>query len=451
MSRTVLEAPLRSNDVRAAFDRRRVALVAFVVAEFAAIALPVGNRAILTPVNYHGPLSSYQPTPLAGHLPSIGYSLDALRVAYLLLLALMFALYLFVLRGAESLSLRLIVATLAIAQLLAFLGPLVVTDVYNYIDFARLAVVHHVNPYIHAPATAPQDPLFHLAAWPLQPTSYGPLFTIGTFPLAELRPSHAVWAVKVVALLGCAVCAAFVYACALRRGRPARACLVAFGLNPLVLVYALGGAHNDFLMLALILAGVYLLLGERRRSWAGPAMVVAAGIKATAAPVLLFALLRERRVHMVALSLLTALVVAAVTVAVFGVHAPGFTAQSKVLTPLSLPDLVARLFGVDASQPCALVYTCARPGVRALSTAVLVAGTAVLLWRAWRGADWITSIGWMMALVIVTLTSVMPWYIVWILPFAALSRSRRLHFATAAITVLLVVGSVPATYLLTSH
>ena len=456
MSGTVVDAPAGGPAASArragAPEKRWVALVAIallVAAEFATVSLLVMNRPLLTPVR-HGPLSSYQATPLAGHLPTLHYSSHTLRIVFLLLIALMFALYLVAIRNAESLRLRTVAATIAGAQVIALLGPLVVTDVYNYIDFARLEVVHHLNPYTAPPAAAPHDPVYPLTPWILQPTSYGPLFTIGTFPLALLQPSHAIWATKIAAYLTSAGCITLVYLCALKLRRPARMCALAVGLNPLVLIYALGGAHNDFLMMVLVLAGVLLVLGGRG-TWGVAPMVAAVGVKASAAPVLLFALIRERRLRPLLVAVAAAAALGLLTVALFGVHAPGFSAQSKAWTPLSLPDLVARALGVSARQDCSIVYNCARPGVRAVSTAVLVAGTVTLVWRAWRGADWITSSGWMMVLLIGTLTSVMPWYMLWVLPFAVLSRSRALHIATAAVAVLLVVGSVPATYLLLPH
>src|SRR6185312_14207940 len=95
---------------------------------------------------------------------------------------------------------------------------------------------------------------------------------------------------------------------------------VAFvGLNPIVLVWGLGGDHNDFLMMLCIVGAFYLLLrardSERGRprsaplhEWlvppspallgAGAALTVAAGLKASAAvliPVVLAGLARYRR------------------------------------------------------------------------------------------------------------------------------------------------------------
>ncbi len=38
------------------------------------------------------------------------------------------------------------------------------------------------------------------------------------------------------------------------------------GLNPLLVVYGVGGGHNDLLMLAVLLAGIALILQHRDRA-----------------------------------------------------------------------------------------------------------------------------------------------------------------------------------------
>ena len=64
-------------------------------------------------------------------------------------------------------------------------------------------------------------------------------------------------------------CVALVWACATRLGRPALPATLFFGLNPVLLAYAVGGAHNDLLMLVAALGGIYLLLGGRQSADGG--------------------------------------------------------------------------------------------------------------------------------------------------------------------------------------
>ena len=69
-------------------------------------------------------------------------------------------------------------------------------------------------------------------------------------------------------------------------------------------------------------------------------------------------------------------------------------------------------------------------------------------WRAFRGADPLACAGWAGVALILTLASVMPWYVLWVLPFAALSRSRALWVTTGVLCVLLFVFGQPTAHLI---
>ncbi len=66
-----------------------------------------------------------------------------------------------------------------------------------------------------------------------------------------------------------------------------------------------------------------------------------------------------------------------------------------------------------------------------------------MLVRAWRGADWITAAGWTTFALLVTTTWLWPWYIVWLLPLAALADDRRLRVATLLLAAFLFATRVP--------
>ena len=51
--------------------------------------------------------------------------------------------------------------------------------------------------------------------------------------------------------------------------------------------------------------------------------------------------------------------------------------------------------------------------------------------------------GWTTLALLLTLTWVMPWYIAWLLPFAALSPQTRLRAATLACGAFLLVVHLP--------
>ena len=64
--------------------------------------------------------------------------------------------------------------------------------------------------------------------------------------------------------------------------------------------------------------------------------------------------------------------------------------------------------------------------------------------------DWIDGAGWATLVMLVTASSVLPWYVAWLLPFAALATDRRLWklrfsiLATGVIQALQLAGYIPA-------
>ena len=89
--------------------------------------------------------------------------------------------------AAPRLGARPVWAAIALL-VLSFAPPpsLLSHDVYSYVDYARLGVVHGLDPYVHPPAAAPADPAFDEVDWTGATSAYGPLFTLATYPLAWL-------------------------------------------------------------------------------------------------------------------------------------------------------------------------------------------------------------------------------------------------------------------------
>jgi hypothetical protein len=58
-----------------------------------------------------------------------------------------------------------------------------------------------------------------------------------------------------------------------------------------------------------------------------------------------------------------------------------------------------------------------------------------LLRRVWIGElDWITGAGWATVALLLTASSLLPWYVVWLVPLAALSSDRRLWLTAIVMT-----------------
>jgi alpha-1,6-mannosyltransferase len=369
-------------------------------------------------------------------------------------------LYLVVLAGATGLSRRFAIgAVVALHAVFLLAPPLLSHDVFSYIAYARLGVANHLNPYVYAPVEIPADPGFVHAGSVDAVSAYGPLFTLLTYPLSPLGVPAALWILKTIAALASLGIVWIVWRIAQMLGRDPLVPALAVGLNPLVLVHVVGGAHNEALTVLLTMAGVALWLGGRE---AGGVMVatVAAGVKASAGLVVPFLVVGRRpgagrdanadaadpsRV----MRLAAAAAGAAVTVALVGIVAFGFHAldafslisdnqgrTSRFSLPHKTAQLLAALLPGDA-----LDY---RGTVRALFAVAFAAVLLWLLWRAWRGAtNVLDAIGWANFAILIASAWLVPWYILWLLPFAALSRDRRLHVATLALTAWMLAITVP--------
>ena len=80
------------------------------------------------------------------------------------------------------------------------------------------------------------------------------------------------------------------------------------------------------------------------------------------------------------------------------------------------------------------------PGLLEIAKVGLVVAVVLLLRR--RG-DWLSHAGWATLALLVSLAWLMPWYIIWLAPLAALGTSTRLRRATLALTVFLISTFVP--------
>ncbi|HYM56098.1 MAG TPA: hypothetical protein VES97_12105, partial [Solirubrobacteraceae bacterium] len=264
----------------------------------------------------------------------------------------------------------------------------------------------------------------------------GPLYTLLSYPLAPLGVEGALWGMKAEALLASAGTLALVWRLARARGLDPVFAVLAVGTNPLYVLYAVGGAHNDMIMLLLMMAAVSLTLAERpsgrREAAAAAAVVAGARVKATVAVLLPFMVLSRRRLAPILGALAALALGALVGYAAFGVHGIDVVAalnrDAAFVSSDSFATEIAHLFG--------------KPGVfpvdHDLLKASLVLITLHLLWRTWRGYDWVAASGWTLLAISVTSTWLLAWYILWPLPLAVVTRDRRLLVAILAVQALFV-------------
>jgi hypothetical protein len=382
---------------------------------------------------------------LPTHQLTLSYGLSVLLV-------LLGAAYGVVLAAARVLSTRAIVVTIvAIHVLLLLSPPLQLTDVFNYIGYARLGAFHHLNPYSHVIGAEAHDPIFRFATWHNLHSPYGPLFTAATYLLPVSSLSLSYWLLKTITVLGSLSFLGLLWLCAVHLRRDPRIVLALVALNPIYILYAVGGFHNDFFMLVPAIAAIALLTAPSRDGggetrWrdlgAGAVLMLAVAVKFTAILLLPFLLLavdtRQRRLRILAGAALGAIPLALLSLAVFGLSLPNLQDQSTLLTDFSIPNVVGLALHIGGGTPLLL----------RIADAAVVVTVVVLVARGFgdhpRG-DWISRAGWATLALIASLAWLMPWYLIWLAPLAALGSSRALRRAMLALTAFLIVTFMPAT------
>jgi Glycosyltransferase family 87 len=428
---------MRNRQVLTPLDGSRVAGL-LSLAVIVALAGLLGASAATAPVFLVPAAHESFPGWLAGPLAGLGPELS--RTAFGAVLVVLGVAYLVVLGTADRLSARAVLATIASAAVLLALGPpLLSADVFGYLGYARLGVLHGIDPYAHGMAAAPLDAVRPYVRWADVPSPYGPAFTLATYALVPLGVVLGLWAFKLVAVLSVLALALIVRRMATRRGVPSTRAMALVALNPLVLVYGVGGAHNDVLVSVLVLAGVSGAVAGRAGR-AGATVTLAAAIKASAGLALPFLILgvRDRRRAVVAAAAAAVGTVVGAAL-LFTSGAFGFVGavvqQQRLAATHSVPGALGRLVGLGGITT----------GVRAVTGALLVLGIAAAFRRAWRGEDWIASAGWATLAVLLGSAWLLPWYVVWLLPLAAIARDRRLELAALAFCAFVLVGRIPAT------
>jgi alpha-1,6-mannosyltransferase len=425
------------------------------------IVLAAADRpSFLSSPSHYGFFPHWLAGPLGGMWPWFTRSSRATKSLLTAALVSMYVAYVVGLRYVPLLRARWAIATIVgVHAILLLSPPLSLTDVFNYINYGRMGMLHGLDPYTTIPALGPHnDPSYSLSNWHQLLTPYGPLFTLITYAVVPLGLAGSLWAFKGLLMVLSLATILLVWRCARLLGRDPVAAIVLVGLNPLILVWGLGGDHNDFFMMFCIVLAFYLLLRARApgispgvgtpreaiparlRAWlwplaaaelgAGVTLAAAIALKASAAilvPVILAGLLRTpRRLVQVALGLIAGGIVLGVcSVVAFGMHLPDLGAQGRLAIPMGLPNLLGLALGQGGETET----------MRSLLSVVLVLVVVGCSLLAWRQRDALTASGWATMALLLTLSWVLPWYVLWVLPLAALSRSRALR------TTVLVFGA----------
>src|SRR5579885_188162 len=227
-------------------DRAGLFGIAGLIATTLLVALGAARTNMLLPESVRPIIPSW----LGGPFGNTGIDLG--DYGLIAVLAVMFASYAISYRAAGRLSARTVLICIAAMHALVLLAPpLLSTDIFSYQFYGRMQAVYGANPYVAGPHALALDPLYSYigARWTYTPTVYGPLFTELSYLPARLSIAGSVLVYKSIAALASLGTVALVWNSAKLRGiNPVKAAALV-GLNPLMVVYGVGGGHNDLLMM----------------------------------------------------------------------------------------------------------------------------------------------------------------------------------------------------------
>jgi hypothetical protein len=164
--------------------------------------------------------------------------------------------------------------------------PLFSKDIYSYAAQGEM-MSHHISPYHYGPGVLGAAPSVSLVdrLWLNTPVPYGPLFMQADGLLTSLSMHHELVnlvLLRLLALIGVALMAMAIPTIARTLGRDPSYAFTMAVLNPVTILHLVGGAHNDALMLGLLLAGI--AVARRGRPVAGIVLCsLAAAVKVPAA------------------------------------------------------------------------------------------------------------------------------------------------------------------------
>jgi hypothetical protein len=128
-------------------------------------------------------------------------------------------------------------------------------------------------------------------------------------------------------------------------------------------------------------------------------------------------------------------VIGIATLVAFGPEAAealGFAGGNQAKTSYwSVPSTVSRI---------------TRIGVDPVRFAFLAGFAVLVIWlMAWtaRGGDWVRAAGWAVFALLIATAWLVPWYVVWVLPLAAVGRDAWLAGGTLALSVFQLPNGVP--------
>ena len=193
--------------------------------------------------------------------PAVALSLTAATIGLFLLYYVAYRLC----RGRNDryLWMTVIVGAVLFAMVTTFVALITSLDVYDYIARGRITGVHRGNPYFWTPSQYPGDPFMEYAAWKDNTAAYGPVWEVLSGFVSRVA-GDSLWLNMIIhkgIALACYLVCVLIVAALLLRVAPKRALsgTLLFAWNPLILLEGVANGHNDLLLMAFILGGLWAL------------------------------------------------------------------------------------------------------------------------------------------------------------------------------------------------
>ena len=354
-------------------------------------------------------------------------------------------------RRDEGPSLGRVLAAAALLSAPLVVAPLIQSqDLFQYLLYARLQVVHQANPYVVPPDAFARDAWLPYVAWPTQVSVYGPLWSIAMAGIVSASRGSILRAMLLAKSVTLGLEAVTVWGLVELGGgshdRRAAVAAGAFALNPLVLSSIALSGHAD---VAVAAAFVWAIVADRRKRPALALLLLTAAtlVKAYAGLVLVvYVIWTWRRLnHWRALSKVVP--AATLTVLAFAPYWRGKSTFEGLLsiatrTSASLAGAVARvvsamLVGLDVEHPGGSALAL----VRIVAMTILLATVVRQVRTSRDGTDpWPAAMALMAVYLLVT-----PWFLPWhaigalalvcAIPESSLAGSGRVFSASCLASV----------------
>lgn len=360
------------------------------------------------------------------------------------------------LRARPNVPIKQLVYMLAlwIVPLMA-VAPLFSRDVFSYAAQGEM-MSHGINPYHYGPGTLGSWPFVNGVdpRWFNTAAPYGPLFLMLAGWSASLSLHHAVFIVlllRVQSVVGVALMAYCIPKLARSFGRDAGPAFVLAVLNPLTLLALVGGAHNDALMVGLLLAGI-TAARSRHPVWGVVLCALAASIKVPAAIGIVYvawdwagegAHWRARARALVRAGLIAVTVMGALSL----VSGLGWGWIANLGTPGTVRSWMAPATAVGlaiSGTAHVMGFGVSLAGLLTLTRAIGLVAAALIALYCLRHRDrlgLLSALGITMLAFVVLGPVVQPWYLTWgIILLAPIAAGRKLWVILGISTVAPFIG-----------